>query len=442
MAVWSVLKVSALEGRRRLDAEYYRPEYSKLIRLLSKYPPLSQYIEKIIHPVEIKRVYEDQGLQVLLAQNIRHNFFDFSVTVFMPESVRGLISRNKLAPNDVVMTRSGANYGDVAPYFGDPVNLYACADDLVIRPKTDLPAGYLATFFNTDAGRALIKRGGYGAGQPHVAPPYLKTLRVPRFPRAVELEVDGLVRSASDEFKRSESLYLQGERIMLEELGWDKLGVTQPKWWTIPLAQAKKARRLDGEYFQPKYQLGMSLMSKSGLRLKDVAKLAKRPFRPATGTSFRYIEISNLTADGFANGEPVVGEDAPSRAAWIVRTNDVITSTVRPIRRLSAIIEPEQDGFVCSSGFAVLEPRAVEPEVLLVYLRLPIVCEILDLYTKASMYPAISATDLRDIPVTLPPEKACRQIVDKVVAARQAHQKANALLEKAKAKVDVLIGGS
>ncbi len=439
MAVWCAVKLSELEGRRRLDAEYYRPEYVHLKQLLSKHSPLGQYVTAIIHPVEIKRVYEDDGLQILLAQNIQHNFFDFSVTAFMPDSVKTILARNELRVNDVVMTRSGANYGDAAPYFGGPAPLYACADDLVIRPRADLPAGYLATFFNTDVGRALIKRGGYGTGQPHVAPPFLKTLHVPRFSRGVEQEVDSLVRSANGELQRRQRLYLQAQRTMLEELGWDKPGVSQSKWWTVPLARARKACRFDAEYFQPRHQLGMRLMGKSGLRVKDVAELAKRPFKPLVGTPFRYIEIGNLTADGFGKSETVMGEEAPSRAAWTVRANDVITSTVRPIRRLSALIEPQQDGFVCSSGFAVLQPKDIEPEVLLVYLRLPVVCEILDLYTTASMYPAISTTNLLNIPITLPSGKARRQIVRKVTAARRARQEAKALLDEAKSRVEQLI---
>jgi type I restriction enzyme S subunit/type I restriction enzyme M protein len=150
MAVWSIVKMSELEGSRRLDAEYYRPECLKLKGLLSRHAPLAECVEKIMHPVEVRRVYEHEGLQVLLGQNIQHNFLDFSVTVFMPESVRGSILRNRVLPNDVVMTRSGANYGDASPYFGDPGPLYACADCLVIRPRREFPGGYLATFFNTD----------------------------------------------------------------------------------------------------------------------------------------------------------------------------------------------------------------------------------------------------------------------------------------------------
>ncbi len=56
-----------------------------------------------------------------------------------------------------------------------------------------------------------------------------------------------------------------------------------------------------------------------------------------------------------------------------------------PIRRLSAIISPEQNGHVCSSGFVVLNPKRIAPEVLLTYLRLTIICELMDLHTSASL---------------------------------------------------------
>jgi restriction endonuclease S subunit len=119
--------------------------------------------------------------------------------------------------------------------------------------------------------------------------------------------------------------------------------------------------------------------------------------------------------------------------------NDVITSTVRPIRRLSALIEPEQNNDICSSGFAVLKPTQIEPEVLLVYLRSPIVCEILDLHTTASMYPAISTKDLLHIPITLPEKVTRQQIAEKVRKSRKAREQSKQLLEIAKTGVEQAI---
>ena len=114
----------------------------------------------------------------------------------------------------------------------------------------------------------------------------------------------------------------------------------------------------------------------------------------------------------------------------------MITSTVRPIRRLSALIEPEQNNYICSSGFAVLQSVKIEPEVLLVYLRSPIVCEILDLHTTASMYPAISTEDLLNIPITLPKESTRQEIVQKVRESRKAREQSKQLLEIAKMGVE------
>lgn len=182
-------------------------------------------------------------------------------------------------------------------------------------------------------------------------------------------------------------------------------------------------------------------MGQSGKTLGDVAPLARRPFKPQKGEEFRYIEIGDLSGDGRTESSLIAGEDAPSRAQNVVRSRDVITSTVRPIRRLSALIEPEQEGFVCSSGFAVLEPRDVEPELLLVYLRAPIVAEILDLHTTATMYPAIATDVLMEIPFSAPAPGIADEIVAKVRASRAARDDAQNLLERAKARVEALIEG-
>jgi restriction endonuclease S subunit len=129
----------------------------------------------------------------------------------------------------------------------------------------------------------------------------------------------------------------------------------------------------------------------------------------------------------------------------VVKSGDIITSTVRPIRRLSALVRDDQDGCVCSSGFAVLTPKAggdgIEPEVLLTYLRLPVICEILDLYTTASMYPAIPVDRLLRIPIPIPNKAARKQIVAKVQEARAARREAGRLLQQAKATLEHMIAG-
>jgi restriction endonuclease S subunit len=109
----------------------------------------------------------------------------------------------------------------------------------------------------------------------------------------------------------------------------------------------------------------------------------------------------------------------------------VITSTVRPIRRLTALVEQNQDGFVCSSGFAVIRPDSIEPELVLLYLRLPIVCEILDLYATASMYPAVSVSDIMNLPITMPDESLRAILTEMVQGCFAARREADRLFQDA-----------
>jgi restriction endonuclease S subunit len=203
---------------------------------------------------------------------------------------------------------------------------------------------------------------------------------------------------------------------------------------------------MDAEYFSPRYQAAMATLGKQGRSIGDIANLAQRRFQPEVFKGqgiFQYIEIGSLQSDGVAGAEPTEVSEAPSRAQWIVEPNDVITSTVRPIRRLSAVISAEQAGYVCSSGFAVLEPKrgasGIEPEVLLTFLRLPIVCEILDLHTTASMYPAISTTRLMTIPIPIPNQSIRDKVVSRVRAAFSARADAARLLDESKLAIERIV---
>lgn len=87
----------------------------------------------------------------------------------------------------------------------------------------------------------------------------------------------------------------------------------------------------------------------------------------------------------------------------------------------------------------VLQPRDVPAEVLLTYLRLPQICELMDLHTSASLYPAISEADLLALPFHPIANEAEAEIVHTVQSAHTARRQANALLEDAKRAVEIAI---
>ena len=116
--------------------------------------------------------------------------------------------------------------------------------------------------------------------------------------------------------------------------------------------------RIDAEYYQPKYlRMVANILNKTQMQIKDVATLEKRKFNSNNEGEFDYIEISEISlSDGSYKPVRMPNKNAPSRAQRKLEPNDVIISTVRPIRNaVSLINKVDNVPLVCSSGFAVLK---------------------------------------------------------------------------------------
>ena len=80
--------------------------------------------------------------------------------------------------------------------------------------------------------------------------------------------------------------------------------------------------------------------------------------------------------------------------------------------------------------------------MLLTYLRLPVVCELMDLHTSATMYPAISEADLLALPIPEIPLAVQQRVQSAVRQSYEARRQANRFLEAAKRAVEIAIEDS
>jgi restriction endonuclease S subunit len=201
----------------------------------------------------------------------------------------------------------------------------------------------------------------------------------------------------------------------------------------IQKSQLEGALRLDAEYYQPEYlELTANLNNLGAVPIRDIAINPKRKFKPQKGKVFQYIEISEVDlSTGEYDKREILGEDAPDRAQWVVKQNDVIVSTVRPIRNAVSLIRENIDNLVCSSGFAVLRPEKIEPEYLFIYLKSRQIVKLLDRKTTATMYPAISIDDLLNTKIYLGDEKFREEIKNKVIEAQKQLKDSKSLYSQA-----------
>jgi hypothetical protein len=301
---------------------------------------------------------------------------------------------------------------------------------------------YVAAAVNSSVAQAQVRRRFKGVAQPHLHLEDIERIRIPIGSAQLIAEVRKCVLAAVSLVERAEGLSRTSEQQIVGGLGLADWRPPQPLTYTRRASHAMIAGRLDAEYFAPRVRELIRHLSADGLTVKDVAPARHEDFDRTAPGEFSYIEIGDVGADGSVTSTRLARAEAPSRASSHVRTGDILTSTVRPVRRLSAQVSSEQDGFVCSSGFVVLKPTAVSSELLLTYLRLRPICELMDLHTSASMYPAISERDLLAIPFRRVPPAIEKQIVIGVRDARAARRKAGVLLEQAKRAVEIAIEDS
>ena len=305
--------------------------------------------------------------------------------------------------------------------------------------KRDDDKYLVATFLLSKYGLALKDRLKTNLLVSYIAKDDLYSLPIPTVSDDFLSEIKRLYTASENMRHQAHALLQQAEALLLSALGLEQWQPPEALTYERSASEVFGAGRLDAEYFAPKITQLLERLSQDGQTLADVAPARHERFIPERGVNFQYIEIGGIKGDGTAEAEAVAGEDAPSRATWYVHENDVVTSTVRPIRRLTAIISPEQGGNVCSSGFVVLEPQNISPEVLMTYLRLPYVCQILDLRTSASLYPALSERDLMTLPIPIFSTEIEAKVVENVRQSHAMRESSQRLLETAKRAVEMAI---
>lgn len=444
MSEWSVVNLSDTDQGHRLDPEYYRPRYLCYSRAVSGGEKLGDKAT-IVHPAEIRRIYAETGVQILLAQNIRRNRLDFTTTVYMPHTVTKEIARNRLVTDDVVITRSGANFGDAAVYKGTPPGLHACADCLIVRPR-GIVGGYLSSYLSTEVGRALLRRGAYGMAQPHIAPRYVRTLAVPRLGEVFERDIDRLVAEAYELEGQSRALCAEADVLLAGELGLEQVDLSDQLAYDARCSGLFVAKRWDAEFYQPKYEQVLnavrSYMHGFEPLLKNIDEV--RPgfdARRHPERVFSYIELSDLNSSlGLVvSASQVLGGEAPGRAGRRVDNGDALASSVAGSVDRVALVGEKFAGSLASTGFFQFRSKVYDPCYVLVLLRSTAVRMQLEREATGAILSAVPRRSLERVIVPSIPAAARESIAARVAEAHSAYRDAERLLDEAKRRVEQML---
>lgn len=133
--------------------------------------------------------------------------------------------------------------------------------------------------------------------------------------------------------------------------------------------------------------------------------------------------------------------EAPSRARQIVKTNDVLVATTRPNLNAVALVPPELDGQICSTGFCVL--RALREELaryIFAYVQSPPFVSAVSALVQGALYPAIKDDDVKDCWMSIPPPNEQNTIVARLESQKSVIQRMRQAAECQMEAVNTLPG--
>jgi hypothetical protein len=137
-----------------------------------------------------------------------------------------------------------------------------------------------------------------------------------------------------------------------------------------------------------------------------------------------YVDLSSVSAESGISSNLYRGSfgEAPGRARRVIRTQDVLVSTVRPYLRGFALVPEFLDGEIASTGFAVLraKPTRILPGLVWAIVGMNNFVDYLMDRATGSSYPAVRPEDISSFTFCLPPLVEQKRIVD-VVASVDAY---------------------
>lgn len=183
-----------------------------------------------------------------------------------------------------------------------------------------------------------------------------------------------------------------------------------------------EARRQQYEYYRDSLLCLENLIDSCGLSTGDLLPLSELTIKPdrlnwadRASQNAKYIDLSSVDRSTGKIGAltEITESDSPSRAQQIVKNNDVLFGTTRPLLRRVAYIPLQLNGEICSTGFCVLRCKneRLNPRFLYHYIQCNEFYKYVESFQSGASYPSISDKKVKDFKIPVPPLEEQERIV-------------------------------
>lgn len=390
---------------KRLDANYYSPEFVANQKLVEKFKTVSlDSLRKKDAPIVYGILKPEGGsngkYRVVKAENFEDMFVDPNKCEEVSKKIYDEFLRSTAIAGDLLVAIGG--------YVGRPAILQSASqvsaniNRHLARLRVDnsiIDSHFLVAVLSCSNGQLILNRQITGTVQAGINLEDLREVAVPVVNSMIQKYIGNKVRQA----ERLRAWAGRAQEKAVREMPAYKPMISHYEKSSYRVStDSLLSARLDSSFFHPDHRALDRKMKESGCKyLGKVASSVKPGWNKKSSDSFLYYEIGGLNV---SNGTiaPVVTliTEAPSRATTAVKQGDVLVSTVRPNRKnVGFVIEDIQDmPMVATSGFSVLRFESlIEAAFYHAWLRTDDATSQLMRWNSGSAYPAID----EDVPLKI-----------------------------------------
>ncbi len=445
--VFSIIQKSKLEGAKRLDAEYYQPEYLMLENNIKKV--LSQKLETVADVnggkrLPLEETFSDVGVPYVRVVDLYGTFIDFDHIKFIPERLHQKLKQYQIKEKDSLVTIVGNTVGLIG-YNQLQLNKFNFTENCArVRAKSVLPE-YLLAVLLSRIGQLQVSRERVGTAQPKLSLDRLRNFFIPIADEGLQSIISNIVKTSLELYQNSKFIYSQAEKLLVEDLGFKNLEPANELWSVVNLSEVQGVNRFDAEYFNsPCNKMLAQIMNGKTAKLGDLVNMTKgvEPGAEAYQDEGKlFIRVSSISKDGIIDKDQKYLSDElynGNKKDYQPQVGEILLTKDASIG-VACVVRESVEGVVSSGVMRLKIKEKMNPE----YLALVLNSIVGQLQAQRDAGGSIIAhwkpEQIKNLIVPILPTSIQEKIADLIVKSHQARKKAKELLDEAKLKVEEMI---
>lgn len=430
------IKRSEIEGR--LDPEFYNPKYFKIFKNeKSNWIRLNSIVKTLKHPPEYKRIFVENGYQLIRSQNVRPLGINLDENpVYLANEIVNNSSSIFPKKNDILIVRSGVNAGDVAVVEEDFPNTTVGADTLLLNVTDEVLPKFVQIYFFSDVGRNQLNRYLTGATNKHINSFSIKRVYFPKLDLQKQKQCINLFETSlfQKEQKQQQAKHLLDS---IDSYLLDELGIKLPEKDNSLSKRnfTTKFSEVSGGRWDPFWQISQQNKMKSNnfseFKVKELANIQKG---------------ESITSDEIKEGNfPVIAGGKTSPYSHNVSNFNGNVITISASGAYSGYVWYHKKPIFASDCSVLTSLDESNCTTLFLYEVLHLKQEELYNLQQGAGQPHVYPDDIAEIKIPLPPLPKQKEIASHIreirEQAKQLQVEAEQTMQEAKKQIEKMILG-